>query len=625
MLALPHAVLWSQSSVDRPIVITDAVVEYPIDAQAEFLEDSSGLLTIGEVAAPSRTGWQRPGRSALNFGISKSTYWIRFSVRSESVRPDWVLAFDSAILDSITLYSPSTSGTFTERRSGRVLPFGAREFAHRKVAFSVDPGSRAGAVQTFYVRVVSEGSLNCTLSLLPREALNRKAIQQEFLLGLFFGILLIMALYNFSLFISIRDGAYLFYTLFVMAVILLQLSLEGLTLKYLFPERPLLAKSLLIPFQALSVIFALAFSLRFLRIESHAPRLRYALQALMAIAAGYGSWGFFDYGGAVRISALFGGLITPLVLMAVGALAWRRGYRPAKYYLYAWSILLVGTLLFGLRTAGLIPPSFVTEHGSQLGGALEVLLLSLALADRYNLLQKELIEKQSEALRLEKELVAQQRMAAVGSMAAGIAHDFKNPIGVIMGLAEMAEDDSISRDERLEYLRIIGQESKRLASMVQDVMDYSRGSMTTEKKAVDLAEYLVNAERSLKPYFADKGVHFEIKRECAGQIAIDPDRFLRVLINIAGNAADVLSREGRFHIRVRQDGAFVVFELEDNGPGIPESIRSTLFEPFVTLGKSHGTGLGMAITKSMVEAHGGRISFTTQAGIGTRFVIAIPA
>ncbi|MBL8020795.1 MAG: response regulator [Leptospirales bacterium] len=230
----------------------------------------------------------------------------------------------------------------------------------------------------------------------------------------------------------------------------------------------------------------------------------------------------------------------------------------------------------------------------------------------------------NESIQLRGKLLSQEKMATVGSMAAGIVHDFKNPVGIIMGFAELADDDSVGRAERSEYLRIIGQEANRLASMAQDVLDYARGSVTTEKTSVDLGEYLIRAEKSLRPYFTEKGIQFGIRRECDGQISIDTDRFLRVLINIAGNAADALGPEGSFEIIVRHDGKRFKFELRDNGPGIPESIRAALFDPFVTHGKSHGTGLGMAIAKSIVEAHGGTIRFETETGKGTTFFLEIP-
>jgi len=124
--------------------------------------------------------------------------------------------------------------------------------------------------------------------------------------------------------------------------------------------------------------------------------------------------------------------------------------------------------------------------------------------------------------------------------------------------------------------------------------------------------------------FSEKKIQFTISSDFQGSIHLDPDRFLRVLVNIAANASDALFPGGHFDVTISRGTGSVLFTLRDDGPGIPISIQDTLFEPFVTSGKSHGTGLGMAIAKSLVEVHGGTIGFESVAGKGVTFKIEIP-
>ncbi len=243
--------------------------------------------------------------------------------------------------------------------------------------------------------------------------------------------------------------------------------------------------------------------------------------------------------------------------------------------------------------------------------------------------QTNLKESHAEALRLREQLVHHEKLAAVGSMAAGIVHDFKNPVSVIKGYAMMADDASVQRDLRSEYLGIVSEEADRLADMAQDILDYSRGSFELEKTEMDSEEFALMAERFLKPYLDGKDIKFKVDVARLDVLRMDERRMLRVLRNITGNAADAISNSGRqgkgeFHLRLRSEKDRVLLELRDNGPGIAEEIRETLFEPFVTLGKPHGTGLGLAITRGIVEAHGGSIRFETGAK-GTVFFIELPA
>jgi len=229
----------------------------------------------------------------------------------------------------------------------------------------------------------------------------------------------------------------------------------------------------------------------------------------------------------------------------------------------------------------------------------------------------------TETLRLNAKLVEQEKMATVGNMAASIVHDFKNPVGIIKGYVELADDDDTGRDERREYLKVIEQEADRMASMAQDLLDFSRGSVSINKREIDISIYLERVRKSIAPNFTEKGIKCKIESSHAGVAHLDPDRFLRVFINIAGNAADALESGGNFDLNASRRNGRLVFELKDDGPGIPKEIRDTLFEPFVTLGKLSGTGLGMAITKSIVEAHGGSIRFET-GNEGTTFFVELP-
>lgn len=244
----------------------------------------------------------------------------------------------------------------------------------------------------------------------------------------------------------------------------------------------------------------------------------------------------------------------------------------------------------------------------------QAFLLSQRYADAFNRVEH-----------LSQELVRQEQMATVGNMASGIVHDLKNPAGIIKGCVEMANDEFIGRSERSQLLLMIDQEADRMLGLVQDLLDFSRGAISIQKQEVDVHQYLERVKRVLAPNFAEKQIRFHATTTLQGSILLDPDRFLRVLVNIGGNAADAMGRDGFFQLKIGRKSNQIIFSLLDSGPGIPEDIRETIFEPFVTHGKAGGTGLGMAITRTLVIAHGGSITFETETGKGTEFTIALPA
>lgn len=225
---------------------------------------------------------------------------------------------------------------------------------------------------------------------------------------------------------------------------------------------------------------------------------------------------------------------------------------------------------------------------------------------------------------------AKSRLSNLGGMAASIVHDLKNPIGVIQGYATLADENAIEPTLRSEYLGIISKEASRMSDMAHEVLEYSRGEMTLTIKKITSAAFIKDLKITLDPIFDKANITFSCEDRFKGDLYLDVDRIHRVLLNLASNAIDALvnlERQGdqdTFSIIVACHDQKIHISLADNANGIPESIRATLFEPFVTSGKANGTGLGMAIVKKIINAHKGDIDFITEQAIGTTFSIKMP-
>jgi len=220
-----------------------------------------------------------------------------------------------------------------------------------------------------------------------------------------------------------------------------------------------------------------------------------------------------------------------------------------------------------------------------------------------------------------------KRLADIGSMAATIVHDLKNPIGTIKGCAELANDQEINQGSRQEFLNLICDEADRLSALAHEILEFSRGKINLNIASHDSEEFMFDNLRSLAPLFEENEIKLLCKINYEGVIKMDADRIRRVLLNLSNNSIDAMKNTSKenpvFNIVLNREIGQAVFTLADNGPGIPEDIRATLFEPFVTHGKSKGTGLGMAIVKKIVEAHEGTIRFET-GSVGTTFFIELP-
>ena len=161
--------------------------------------------------------------------------------------------------------------------------------------------------------------------------------------------------------------------------------------------------------------------------------------------------------------------------------------------------------------------------------------------------------------------------------------------------------------------------------MSQELLDYSRGEINLICKNYDVQTFISTFTEMIKSNFESANICIESDIQYNGQVYFDYDRMLRVMFNISTNAKDAMPDGGLFTIKVTEQNGEVTFSLRDTGIGMPENIKKTAFEPFVTHGKSNGTGLGMSITKRIIETHGGRIWLNSEEGVGTEIAFTLPA
>ena len=219
-------------------------------------------------------------------------------------------------------------------------------------------------------------------------------------------------------------------------------------------------------------------------------------------------------------------------------------------------------------------------------------------------------------------LLQQERMSLLGEMMGGILHDFRNPFSVISMASEMIKHIAPSAES---YCEMILEQVLRMNNMAEDILDYARGETNLTKESVALDALFEKFCSLHEEYYAQWGVTLDA--EPSNQIVSgDPDKLMRVLQNLIGNAAQAMKKTGgTITISARKEGDEIVLRIRDNGPGIPEEIQHNLFDAFATSGKKTGIGLGLMVTRSIIAAHGGEIDFETEAGRGTTFNIRLPA
>lgn len=364
----------------------------------EILPDPEHRLNFNDIKnANQGNNFQPVSIIGNSFGFSKSVYWIHFSLKVDEIHKDsLLLQLEYPLIDNVTLFVPTGQGEFVESSTGDTLPFSKRELESRTFLFHIPV--HGGERHHYYMRLQTNGSMLMPLSLWTHDAFFEHTNTINLIFGGYYAIMLILMIAALVAFIKIRDNLFLFYAVYLMTYLLFQFSLNGFSYQYLWPESPWFNSRATSAFIGLVVIGGVLFSGSFLQIwgEKH----RY-IKRLFHLLLGAGFFSVFlslfgDYELAVKVSVSLGLILPPIVLAAIIS-ALSIGYRPARYFLGAWSIFLIGVFIAALLQFGLLPSNFLTLYAMQIGSTLEIILLGYALLDRIDLLRIEKVQAREEA------------------------------------------------------------------------------------------------------------------------------------------------------------------------------------------------------------------------------------
>ncbi len=346
-------------------------------------------LTIREVSSPAYANKFAAAPSPIpNFGMAEDAVWVRFDLANPSPQPRRLLV-EVAMphLDDVRLYVPE-GALFHEYTGGRIYPFSTRAIPHENFVFPFElPAYFQG---TIYMRFEQEGSFQLPLYLWDEDSFYQFDRIRQFLLGAYYGIAVVMLIYNLFLWISIRERAYIYYVLAILFTHgLVVFHMNGYSYAWFFPETPVIAKRSYPVLLNLAAIFSIQFLRTLLYTAKKAPLLDRGLVWLARAAGAMAAVGLFGaYFFAYRLS-VYMALVTCCSLLISSGYCALRGDRIAVYYLAAWSVLVAAAVLVILRTMGIAPVGFATEYGVQIAAAIEVVLLSLALGERINVVRRD--------------------------------------------------------------------------------------------------------------------------------------------------------------------------------------------------------------------------------------------
>ncbi|WP_334190533.1 diguanylate cyclase domain-containing protein [Noviherbaspirillum sp.] len=390
-----------------------AIVDIPADFQTrglasevDVLEDPAQALTVAQVAGRDFEKAFLPQRGSANLGYTGSAYWLRIKLRQPApIDRTVLLEVEYPHLDHVSVFLPATGAEgFVEKRTGDSTVFSTRDINHRHFVFKVPLDGTD--VRTIYVRIASGGTVTYPVRLWSPEAFHDAHTLELLILGIFYGMLVAMAFYNLFLYLTVRDRVYLYYVAFIASVGMLMFSLDGLGYQFIWTGLPAIVNWTNSTLTCLTLIFVQLFAHEFLSLPKTSPRMGRLIRGLIYLMpAAFALTAFGGYSVAMR-TMLQLGLISLVVVVSCAVMSWRAGYRPARFFFIAFGIEIPAAGMLMLSSIGMLPTNFLTVHGLQIGIGIDVLLLSIALADRINALKRDKELAQAEALASQQRALA---------------------------------------------------------------------------------------------------------------------------------------------------------------------------------------------------------------------------
>ena len=638
-------------------VLTSGSTAVNLARSAQFLEDASGELRLDEVRGLGQKF--RPwtgGGSEMNFGFTSSAYWIRVPLqRDENAPKDWLLALSHDKFYELDFYPPQGPAILTG--SGR--PLRTRPYFDRSFVFPLEVATQ----QEFaYLRVTSKYALTVPLKIWQPSVYQQDQLLFYILQFLYFGGLIILAIYGLIIFSALRDVRFLIYCAYIVTAGFGMFVGNGFGRLLIWPDSPAFDEVTQCAFLGLAAFFAVMFAAKLLLADDDQTWLRRGMQLsellfLLVIAS---ALLHLVVPHALRpANQLL--MINAVAMSFLVGVACFRAYKQRRegirFFIAGWLILWLGIAVGGLRSFGWVPTNGLTFYAVQISTALETILMAMALADLLRIEHEAYAKTQVQALEANRALLAitqtseialkravlnrteqleaslkleKNLRAQYARFVSMISHEFRTPLSIIqIQVGLMRKENERGIDQIKRRLDTVGSATQRLAVMFDKWLHSDAINQTLEAlqpKHMDIKSWLQEVVRLSAHLLVNHYADLQLQRD-ASTVFADEYHLGVAVTNLIDNAAKYSPSGTTITIKTLVKEAYIGLEVSNEGPGIPPEMQDKIFNEFFRLSPENsirGVGLGLSIVQRIAKAHGGHVTLASTPGRGAAFTIWLP-
>ncbi|MBK8969872.1 MAG: response regulator [Hahellaceae bacterium] len=646
------------------VIVDPQIQSISLGSQARVYATTPDL-PVEHILRDTSIPWQPTDTDLPSYGFTEQTYWFDLTLTSRSQdAQERLLEVGYPLLDRVRVYVITNNRIQHILESGDAHPFEERLVHHRLLLFPLTLAPQQ--TTRLLIRVDSTSAIQMPMTLWEPStfwAQDQYAVMAH---SIYYGLVFVMMLYNLFLFMRLKDSVYLYYVLYVLSFCLAQMSITGFAYQLLWPLAESWNQYCIAVITPLNVVFGCIFVVKALKQDVLYPRFAKSLYALSAAGVVSSLLSFFlEYHLMIRSGVILA-IVACCVALCVVYYTWLIGrHHNAKFFAIAWTVFLTGVLGLTMNKFGLVPRTFLTEYAAQIGSALEILLLSYALAERLNeankqrfraeskarratealmAVQQEKLRTQTElALRLESEVKARTRELQEAMQVAKQAnrqktrfltaatHDIRQPLQALSLMVEsigLNLDDQVATEGALTRIR---RAIDHLVDLFERLFDLSKIDNQLIQPQISLCDprtLLTELVETLQPLCQSAGVRLDlVLPDQTGWIRTDPLMLKRCLIILADNALKH-AQGTQLTLSLDCNASRRRFNVIDNGIGIPATEQTQIFEEFYQIrnperNRKAGLGLGLSLCKRLCELMQASLVVSSTPGRGSHFHIEL--
>ena len=584
----------------RKILMQDPNQAQLIGRQIEVFEDKTASLTFEEVSKRSDIDARFTQSIQLNpnFGVTSSVVWARFTLQNKSSQKLY-LEISEPVIDSIDVFRIDVNNKVTHKKAGVYVPVSKRDFHTNFYLFDLNLNSEQTC--TYYIRFQNSLPLLFPIRVAPLKVYFEDNHSKDLMQGIYLGLMLVMAIFNFFIYWTVRSKEYLYYVLYVLSFACFFAYNKGISHEFVW-DNALWFNRFTPIFISSGVVFGVLFANSFLDVNRYLPiaqKISKTLIVLILIClvsywVGLGSL-------SITMLHLFAFLTVIYVLM-IATFVWLEGSQSALFFLIAWSVFLVSALIFIMQLSNILPSDNFTRNALQVGSALEVVLLSFALAYRINADRKEKEQYQAEVIR---------QLQTNEQMRNRIARDLHDDIGSTLSsigiLSQVVENQMGENSNSVkEMVRRIGESSQKVQRSLSDIV------WTTKQTEDNFDNVLVKMKEFTSEMLEMKDIFYTFNTDSLPDVKLSPSKQYNfyLIFKEAINNIVKYSNADEVTIELSRQNDDLILNITDNGIGFDE--------------KNIKSGNGLGNMRKRAESLGGEIEIYSKDSEGTKIRLKIP-